>query len=215
MASNKKGKSPALSDQSEKSFELLKELNVKLCAELNAQQNALKELRREKAQTVKHIQEQEQQRFSIAIKELKAKLHTGKLRELELQKEALLRKNELDLQKVTKHRDFEVGKLQSDLRKCQDELRESRDVSKRGLSGMARGSFEAERTRMLRELQEARKAKKTMEDTLHAMQEKERQKSFEMRKLEDEKNSLLARQKKEYDVEIRKLVSVVQCCIIE
>lgn len=201
----RKGKSHALSNQSEKSFEVLKELNARLCVELNSEQKALKEMRREKAQTIKHIQEQEQHRYSIALKDVKVKIHGDKLREMELQKEALLRKNEFDLQKVAKQHELELAKLQNDLRRSQDELR---DVTKRGLSGTARGTFETERLRMLREVQELRKTKKTLEDSVQELQDCEKHKSFELRKLEDDKNSLLAKQKKEYDVEIRKLVSL-------
>ena len=78
------------------------------------------------------IRDEEQTRANIALKDVKMRIVTEKARELDLLKDALHRKYDTDLHKVTKQKDAEIQKLRNDLKKCQNELSE---VSKRGLSG--------------------------------------------------------------------------------
>ena len=81
------------------------------------------------------IRDEEQTRANIALKDVKMRIVTEKARELDLLKDALHRKYDADLHKVTKQKDAEIQKLRNDLKKCQNELSE---VSKRGLSGEGR-----------------------------------------------------------------------------
>ena len=76
--------------------------------------------------------------------------------------------------------------------------------------GAARGVFEAEREKMLHELQELRAAKRSLEESLQEAVERDRQKMAELKRLEDLRKSDLNKAKKESDIEIRKLVSDAQ-----
>ena len=208
MANNKKGKtSLCLGSATRLEHQLsvgeLRAQNSELRAELEAAQSALRDLRRDKTYTVKHIQEQEQLKSSITIKDMKAKLHTEKLKELELQREALLRKCDVDLQKVARQKEMEIKKLQGDLRKCQDELR---DVTRRGLSGSAREAFEAERGRMRQEVQELRSSRRMLEEQVQCLQQSNRQQAHLLRTLEEKNKTLFARQKRQANSSMRKLV---------
>ena len=134
----KRPKMESSADAPDKSTDDPKELVARLRADLDAEKKATKNLRREKSYEVSQVREQEVNRASVALKDLKAKLHADRLRELEAQKEALNRKFDLEMQKVVKQKDAELLRTQNDLRKSQDELQE---VTKRGLSGAARGAF--------------------------------------------------------------------------
>ncbi len=181
-----------------------KEMKAKLQAELDAERKLVKQLRREKQYEVQQARDQEQNKATVALKDLRAKLHQEKHRELEIQKEALNRKYDLDLQKVTKQKDAELQKMQGDLRKSQDELNQ---VTKRGLSGAARGAFEAERSKLLQEVKELRSGKRQLEDTLRTVSAADKQKAHELRRLQEGIKSDISKARKEADIEIRRLVS--------
>ena len=74
-------------------------------------------------------------------------------------------------------------------------------------SGAARGVFEAEREKMLKELQELRAVKRRLDESLQEVTEADRQKVAELKRLDDLRKADLARAKKDSDIEIRKLVS--------
>ena len=196
------------------SLDVLKEQNARLQTELEAERKLTKQLRREKSYDLQKTRELEQTKASIAVKDLRTKLHQERIREQELLKESLGRKYELDLQKVVRQKDAELSKLRTDLRKCQDELEETREqvtcLNKCGLSGMsARGAFENERQRLLSDIQELRTARRHLENELKMMTEAEKQRSHELQQLRGQQKVEMAKIRKEADTEVKRLVSVV------
>ena len=175
-------------------------------SELDVERKCSRQLRREKAHEVHEAREQEQNRSALALKDLAARLHREKQRELEFQKETLRCRHEADTAKVVKQKEQEVKRLRRDLGRCQEELKE--EVTKRGLSTSARGAFELERTRLLQELKELSASKKQLEDALRSAAEAAKQNNLETRQVQDACKHEIGKVTKEANAEIRKLV----CC---
>jgi len=192
------------SSASEHTEEDLRAIVTKLRVELDVERKTTRQLRREKAIEVQQVREQEQTKASIGLKDLAVKLHQEKQREIELQKDILRAKQDADVGKVVKQKDQEIKKVKQDLAKCQHELKE--EVTKRGLSTSARGTFETERNKLLQELKEQSASKKQLEDALRAATDAEKQKNHEIRMLQDNCKLELARVEKEANFEVKKLV---------
>ena len=189
----------------EQNDEDLRATIAQLRAELEAERKTNRQLRRENAYEVQQLREQEQAKASMGLRDLAAKLHEEKQREVELQKEALRSRLEADSGKVIKLKDQEVKKLKQDLARCQEELKE--EVTKRGLSTSARGTFEKERNKLLQEVKELSVAKKQLESALAAAADGEKRRNQEFRQLQDSCKLELARVEKEANVEVKKLVN--------
>ena len=66
---------------------------------------------REKSQQLKATLEQEQTKASVVLKDLRAKMLVEKAREVDLQKDALHKKFDLDMNKVVKQKDGDLAKV--------------------------------------------------------------------------------------------------------
>jgi len=194
----------AASSASEQTEEDPRVTVTRLRAELDAERKTTRQLRREKAVEVQRVREQEQTKASICLKDLTKKLQQERQQEVELQRETSRCKLDADYGKVIKMKDQEIKKLKQDLAKCQHELGE--EVTKRGLSTSARGTFEAERNKLLQEVKELNASKKHLESALQAAGEAEKQKKLEFRQLQDSCKQELARVEKEASLEVKKLL---------
>lgn len=181
---------------------------ARLQSELEVERKSIKQLRREKAVEVQQVRETEQNRSSASQKELAARLHQEKQKELEAMRESLRCRQEADIVKAIKQKDLEIKRLQRDLLKCQDELKE--EIAKRGLSTSARSAFELERAKLLQEIKELTSAKKQLEDALRAASDAEKQKNQEIRQLQESCRLEVAKVEKEAGIEVRKLVSILE-----
>ncbi|KAK5880646.1 hypothetical protein CesoFtcFv8_021532 [Champsocephalus esox] len=86
------------------------ELRAKLMdiqIELQHEKNKVSRLEREKSQELKA----EHHRSSLALTELKTKLHEERTRELSITRETLLRQHEMELMRVIKIKDAEIQRL--------------------------------------------------------------------------------------------------------
>ena len=196
------------------SLDALKEQTKRLQSDLEAERKLMKQLRRDKSYEVQQTRDMEQTKANVALKDLRAKLHQERAKDLEILKDSLNRKFDIDLQKVVRQKDAELNKLRADLRKCQDELEQTREnptnLNKRGLSGSsARAAFDCERQKLLNETQELRTAKRHLEMELKTITEADKQKSQELLQLRDHTKTEVVKAQKDADVEIKRLVSIV------
>jgi len=195
-------KSSSASEQQKE--EDVKSIVAQLRAELDEERKTCKQLRREKAFEVQRIRDEEQTKASVQIKDLMTKLHLEKQQEVELQKEQVKCKLEADMRKVAKLKDQEIKKLKQDLSRCQDELKE--EVTKRGLSTSARGTFELERNKLLQEVKELNASKKQTESALQLALDSVKHKNLEIRQLQDSCKLELTKVEKEANIEVKKLL---------
>lgn len=175
-----------------------------LRAELDEERKTCRLLRREKALEVQRIHDEEQTKTSVQMKDLTARLLQERQQEVELQKEQLKGKLDADNKKVVKLKDQEIKKLKQDLIRCQDELKE--EVTKRGLSTSARGTFELERNKLLQEVKELNASKKQLESALQLSVDSVKHKNMEIRQLQDSCKLELAKVEKEANIEVKKLL---------
>ena len=81
-------------------------------------------------------------------------------------------------------------------------------IQDRGLSGTARSnSFDVERGRLVHEISELRGIKKNLEESLERVTANDRQKVYEMQRMEDAHKAEIAQINHNAESEIRKLVS--------
>lgn len=119
-------------------------------------------------------------------------------------KEAQQKRLEVELHKIVKQKDMEIYRLQGDCERLQHELKE---MSRRGLSGGARGVFVAERTRLAREVHELRSVKRHLEEQLARSHLLEKQRSTQLHIVKEEQEATLTSVKSGYEETIKGLVS--------
>lgn len=173
---------------------------VHLRSELDAEKKCVRRLRREKAYEVQLAREEERNKAAMSLKEMAAKLHQDK----ELETENLRCKHKADIVKVVKQKDKEVNKIKKDLAKCQDDLKE--EIFKRGLSTSARAAFELERSKLLQEVKELSASKRQIEDALSSASEAEKQRTSELRLLQESSRTQIAKVQRDANTEIKRLV---------
>ncbi|XP_077359689.1 janus kinase and microtubule-interacting protein 3 isoform X3 [Festucalex cinctus] len=180
------------------------ELRAKLTQiqlELQQEKNKVSRLERERSQDVRA----EHHRASVAMTELKSKLHEEKQKELSLARESLLRQHEMELMRVIKIKDGEIHRLNALLLTLRDG---SVDKVRSALLAEAeetRRSWEAERCRLQQELQEQRGAKRGAEEVLALAQQACQSRVAELRSAHHQHQEELSRTKRDCEREIRRL----------
>uniref|UniRef100_H3C691 Janus kinase and microtubule interacting protein 3 n=1 Tax=Tetraodon nigroviridis TaxID=99883 RepID=H3C691_TETNG len=179
------------------------ELRAKLTTiqiELQQEKTKVSRLERERSQEVRA----ERHRASLAISELKSKLHEEKQKELSVSREALLRQHEMELMRVIKIKDGEIQRLNGLLT-----LREtSTDKGRSSLVTDAeevRRSWELERSRLQQELQEMRGAKRTAEEAAASAQQACQARAAELRSAHHQHQEELHRVRRDCEREVRRL----------
>lgn len=161
-------------------------------------------LEREKTQEVRH----EQNKSTVVVTELRAKLHEEKLKELHGVRETLLRQHEQELMRVIKIKDGEIQRLQGLVAALRDG---PADKLRSALAGEvreeARRSFEGERGRLQQEIIELKGAKRQMEEALSTAVQADKIKAAEIRSVYHLHQEEINRIKRECEREIRRLVS--------
>lgn len=163
----------------------------------------MSKLEREKTQEVRH----EQNKSTVVVTELRAKLHEEKLKELHSVRETLLRQHEQELMRVIKIKDGEIQRLQGLVAALRDgpadKLRSALVVEVRE---EARRGFESERGRLQQEILELKGAKRQMEDALSTAVQADKTKAAEIRSVYHLHQEEINRIKRECEREIRRLV---------
>ncbi|XP_051530816.1 janus kinase and microtubule-interacting protein 3-like isoform X10 [Myxocyprinus asiaticus] len=181
------------------------ELRAKLTEiqiELQQEKCKVSKLERQKSQEVRH----EQNKSSVVVTELKAKLHEEKLRELHSVRETLLHQHESELVRVIKIKDGEIQRLQALVSALRDG---STDKVKSALMAEvreeARRSFEGERMRLQQEITELKGVKRHMEEALSVAVQADKIKASEIRSVYHLHQEEINRIKRECEREIRRL----------
>ncbi|KAG7218004.1 hypothetical protein INR49_020718 [Caranx melampygus] len=162
------------------------ELRAKLTdiqIELQQEKNKVSRLEREKSQELKA----EHHRATVAVTELKTKLHEEKQKELAVTRETLLRQHEMELMRVIKIKDGEIQQVEE-----------------------ARRSWEAERCRLQQEVQELRGAKRFTEEALSSAQQACQARAAELRSAHHQHQEELNRTKRDCEREIRRLMDEIK-----
>ncbi|KAK9538261.1 hypothetical protein VZT92_004702 [Zoarces viviparus] len=185
------------------------ELRTKLTEiqiELQHEKNKVSRLEREKSQELKA----EHHRATVAVTELKTKLHEEKQKELSVSRETLLRQHEMELMRVIKIKDGEIQRLNGLVLMLRDG---STDKVRSALLAEvedARRSWEVERCRLQQEVQEQRGAKRSAEEALTSAQQACQARAAELRSAHHHHQEELNRTKRDCEREIRRLMDEIK-----
>ncbi|GLD70954.1 janus kinase and microtubule-interacting protein 3-like protein, partial [Lates japonicus] len=185
------------------------ELRAKLTdiqIELQQEKNKVSRLEREKSQELKA----EHHRATVAVTELKTKLHEEKQKELAVTRETLLRQHEMELMRVIKIKDGEIQRLNGLVLTLRDGSTDKVRSAVLAEVEEARRSWEAERCRLQQEVQELRGAKKFAEEALTLSQQACQARAAELRSAHHQHQEELNRTKRDCEREIRRLMDEIK-----
>ncbi|XP_062298570.1 janus kinase and microtubule-interacting protein 3 isoform X7 [Scomber scombrus] len=180
------------------------ELRAKLTdiqIELQQEKNKVSRLEREKSQELRA----EHHRATVAVTELKTKLHEEKHKELAITRETLLRQHEMELMRVIKIKDGEIQRLNGLVLTLRDG---SADKVRSALMAdveETKRSWEAERCRLQQEVHELRGAKRGADEALASAQQASQARAAELRSAHHQHQEELNRTKRDCEREIRRL----------
>ncbi|XP_058477684.1 janus kinase and microtubule-interacting protein 3 isoform X7 [Solea solea] len=180
------------------------ELRAKLTdiqIELQHEKNKVSRLEREKSQELKA----EHHRATVALTELKTKLHEEKQKELAVTRETLLRQHEMELMRVIKIKDGEIQRLNGLVLTLRDTSTDKVRSALLAEAEEARRGWEAERCRLQQEVQELRKSKRSLEDALTSSQQAGQARAAELRSAHHHHQEALNRTKRDCEREVRRL----------
>uniref|UniRef100_A0A1A7XDK8 Janus kinase and microtubule interacting protein 3 n=1 Tax=Iconisemion striatum TaxID=60296 RepID=A0A1A7XDK8_9TELE len=174
--------------------------------ELQQEKNKVSRLEREKSQELKA----EHHRATVAVTELKTKLHEEKLKELAVTRETLLRQHEMELMRVIKIKDGEIQRLNGLVQTIRDGSTDKVRSALMAEMEEARRSWEAERSRLHQEVLEVRGAKKSAEEALVSAQQACQARAAELRSAHHQHQEELNRTKRDCEREIRRLMDEIK-----
>nr|XP_019963505.1 PREDICTED: janus kinase and microtubule-interacting protein 3-like isoform X3 [Paralichthys olivaceus] len=185
------------------------ELRAKLTdiqIELQQEKNKVSRLEREKSQELKA----EHHRATVAVTELKTKLHEEKQKELAVTRETLLRQHEMELMRVIKIKDGEIQRLNGLVLTLRDGSTDKVRSTLLAEVEEARRSWEAERCRLQQEVQELRGAKRFTEEALMSAQQACQARAADLRSAHHQHQEALNRTKRDCEREIRRLMDEIK-----
>uniref|UniRef100_A0A7N8Y9C3 Janus kinase and microtubule interacting protein 3 n=1 Tax=Mastacembelus armatus TaxID=205130 RepID=A0A7N8Y9C3_9TELE len=185
------------------------ELRAKLTdiqIELQQEKNKVSRLEREKSQELKA----EHHRATVAVTELKTKLHEEKQKELAVTRETLLRQHEMELMRVIKIKDGEIQRLNGLVLTLRDGSTDKVRSTLLAEVEEARRTWEAERCRLQQEVQELRVSKRNFEEALTSAQQACQARTAELRSAHHQHQEELTRTKKDCEREIRRLMDEIK-----
>ncbi|XP_078019352.1 janus kinase and microtubule-interacting protein 3 isoform X5 [Epinephelus lanceolatus] len=185
------------------------ELRAKLTdiqIELQHEKNKVSRLEREKSQELKA----EHHRATVAVTELKTKLHEEKQKELAVTRETLLRQHEMELMRVIKIKDGEIQRLNGLVLTLRDGSTDKVRSALLAEVEEARRSWEAERCRLQQEVQELRGAKRSAEEALTSAQQACQARAAELRSAHHQHQEELNKTKRDCEREIRRLMDEIK-----
>ncbi|CAG5117210.1 unnamed protein product, partial [Candidula unifasciata] len=162
------------SEENSSSVDSLRNLNLEL---------------RDQVLDLRQLRQQEHERLTLALAEQKEKLDREKAKELEHIRDQLTAKAELDLQKLTRHKDAEITKLKMEV-SCKDVML----------------NIDVRRSKLLDDLKELRREKKELEDTLNSAEVAGRTFSNDLRRHSQNFELEMAKVKREAQLEIKQLI---------
>uniref|UniRef100_A0A671Q0A2 Janus kinase and microtubule-interacting protein 1-like n=1 Tax=Sinocyclocheilus anshuiensis TaxID=1608454 RepID=A0A671Q0A2_9TELE len=194
-------------------IETLQTTNEELRSRLSDLQNEQQQERgkvgklRERLQELRAQRETEQHKHSVALTELRVKLHEEKQREVAATRESLSRQHETELARVARLRETELARLQALVCILRDGASsELRSALKEEAREEARRSYEAEKLRLTQELQEAKTSRRQAEEALSNAVQADRAKAADLRVAHQAHQEEIQRIKRESEREIRRLM---------
>lgn len=157
---------------------------VRLNKELEEERLYIKQIKREKSIELKHAKEEEQRRAANQQTELRTKLYKEKANELATLKEHIVKDKEKEILQIIKQKDETLKAAQLAWQKEKDELRvkiraelwnDAREESKK--------EFDRERAKLEQDILDLQMQKKEIEETLKTVQESDKRKADEIRRL--------------------------------
>uniref|UniRef100_A0A667WY79 Janus kinase and microtubule interacting protein 3 n=1 Tax=Myripristis murdjan TaxID=586833 RepID=A0A667WY79_9TELE len=185
------------------------ELRAKLTdiqIELQQEKNKVIETPKEKSQELKA----EHHRATVAVTELKTKLHEEKQKELALTRETLLRQHEMELMRVIKIKDGEIQRLNGLVLTLRDASTDKVRSALLAEAEEARRSWESERCRLQQEALELRGAKRSAEEALASAQQACQARAAELRSAHHQHQEELNKTKRDCEREIRRLMDEIK-----
>ncbi|XP_042253006.1 janus kinase and microtubule-interacting protein 3 isoform X3 [Thunnus albacares] len=185
------------------------ELRAKLTdiqIELQQEKNKVSRLEREKSQELRA----EHHRATVAVTELKTKLHEEKQKELAVTRETLLRQHEMELMRVIKIKDGEIQRLNGLVLTLRDGSADKVRSALMAEVEETRRSWEAERCRLQQEVQELRGAKRGADEALASAQQASQARAAELRSAHHQHQEELNRTKRDCEREIRRLMDEIK-----
>ncbi|XDV36659.1 hypothetical protein PO909_006400 [Leuciscus waleckii] len=187
--------------------------NEELRSRLSDVQNELQQERgkvcklRERLQELRAQRETEQHKHSVALTDLRVKLHEEKQREVASARESLSRQHEAELARGARLRDTELARLQALVCVLRDGASsELRSALKEEAREEARRSYEAEKLRLAQELQEAKTSRRQAEEALANALQADRARAADLRVAHQAHHEEIQRIKRESEREIRRLM---------
>ncbi|XP_075996923.1 janus kinase and microtubule-interacting protein 3 isoform X5 [Genypterus blacodes] len=181
------------------------ELRAKLTdiqIELQQEKNKVSRLEREKSQELKA----EHHRATVALTELKTKLHEEKQKELAVTRESLLRQHEMELMRVIKIKDGEIQRLNGLVLMLRDGSTDKVRSALLAEVEEGRRGWEVERCRLQQEALELRGARRSTEEALASAQQACQARAAELRSAHHQHQEELSKTKRDCEREIRRLL---------
>ncbi|XP_043113651.1 janus kinase and microtubule-interacting protein 1 isoform X2 [Puntigrus tetrazona] len=204
---------PPKKSRGKQEIETLQTANDELKSRLSDLQNELQQERskvgklRERLQELRAQRETEQHKHSVAVTELRVKLHEEKQREVAATRESLSRQHETELARAARLRETELARLQALVCILRDGASsELRNALKEEAREEVRRSYEAEKLRLTQELQEAKTSRRQAEEALSNAVQADRAKAADLRVAHQAHQDEIQRIKRESEREIRRLM---------
>ncbi|XP_030634261.1 janus kinase and microtubule-interacting protein 1 [Chanos chanos] len=204
---------PPKKNRGKQEVETLQAANEELKTKLNDLQNELQQERakvcklRERVQELRAQRESEQHKHSVALTELRVKLHEERQREVAATRESLLRQHEVELARSARLREAEFTRLQALVTVLRDGAStEVRNALKEEAREEARKAYEAERLRLTQELQEVKSSRRQAEEALANALQADKAKAADLRAAHQAHQEEIQRIKRESDKEFRRLM---------
>ncbi|XP_019743415.1 janus kinase and microtubule-interacting protein 3 isoform X2 [Hippocampus comes] len=185
------------------------ELRAKLIGvqlELQHEKSKVSRLERERSQEL----QEEHHRATVAMTELKSKLHEEKQKELAVTRESLLRQHEMELMRVIKIKDGEIQRLNGLVLTLRDSSMDKVRSALLAEVEETRKTWETERSRLQQELQEQRGAKRSAEEALAVAHQACQSRVAELRSAHHQHQEELSRTKRDCEREIRRLMDEIK-----
>lgn len=179
------------------SMEDMRRRIVHLNKELEQERVHSKNLKREKALEIRQVRDEEQRKAATMLTDLRSKLQKEKMNELTSLREQLHKEKEKDIIQIIRQKDEALRTAQQAWAKEKDEIKsklrtelrsESREDTKREL--------EKERGRLEQEISDLHLQKKELEDTLKLVQDADKRKIDDIRRIHHEHEAELEKFKR-------------------
>ena len=178
--------------------------------DLEAERSNIKDLRREKQTEVKSTRDQEQQKASLSLSELRAKLNHEKQSELATLRESLTKQHDQAINRLLKQKQELLARTQSDSQRDREMhyLKVKQQVWVEAKEEVKR-TFEMDKGKLLAEIDELRRGKKKLEEELNDAVTGDRQRAIDLRKQWGEHQREMEQLQKDARRDIQRLVSTL------